>query len=174
MGGQPHELELIGVATIENSSHAALTHDHDAIAHTENLRHLRRDHEDSGAPGRETRNQAMDLGLRSHIDAARGFVEDQDARRCQQSSADKDLLLVPSAEGLNRFEEIRCLHPQSAGHGMTGGVQRSLPDEARRNKPLVKGSDFHIFLNAQGQEEPAQFPIFGEKGDASIDRRGRR
>ena len=41
---------------------------------------------------------AVDVGLRAHVDAVRGLVEDQDARLGREPLGEDDLLLVPAGE----------------------------------------------------------------------------
>ena len=75
-------------------------HDEDAVAHRDHLGQLGRDQQDAGPALDELVDQAVDLELRAHVDAARRLVEDDDLRRrlAHQPLPERDLLLVAAAE----------------------------------------------------------------------------
>ena len=69
-------------------------HHHDAIAHAQHFRHLRRDQNDAQAFGFKLVNQLVDLFLRPDVDAAGRFIKDQHLRTGHQAAGNRHLLLV--------------------------------------------------------------------------------
>src|SRR5215469_1878798 len=63
------QLLLRGVFSFEHAGDAACMHHRNTIAHTENLRHFRRDHENRKTLLREIDNEAVNLRFRANIDA---------------------------------------------------------------------------------------------------------
>ena len=76
----------------------ALAHHQDAVGQQQQLRHLRRHHDDAEPLRGELEDQPVDLLLGADVDAARRLVEQQDARLGRQPFADHDLLLVAAGE----------------------------------------------------------------------------
>jgi hypothetical protein len=60
--------------------HPAFVHHHDAIAHAQYFGQLRRNHQHRDPLTGELAHESVDLGLRADVDAARGFIEDQNLR----------------------------------------------------------------------------------------------
>ena len=96
-----------GIRAGELRVNAPAMHHHDAIAHAQQLRQLRRDHDDAGAARGQPIHQVVDLDLRADVDAARGLVEDEDAARARQPLPEHDLLLVAAAQLSNRLRGRR-------------------------------------------------------------------
>src|ERR1700730_18570538 len=92
--GEVPALYFIRLLALKDSRDAPLVHHHDAMAHAENLRHLRGDHQDSHALGDQTRNQLVDLGLGADVDPARWLIENQNLRTAEQPAAEQHLLLI--------------------------------------------------------------------------------
>jgi hypothetical protein len=64
------------------------------MAHAQNFRQFRRDHDDGFALLRQFIEQPVNLALCAYVDAARRLVKDQDVRVGGQPLADDDLLLI--------------------------------------------------------------------------------
>src|SRR5436190_16946649 len=114
--GELHDLDLIGFGAIEEPGHPPLVDDHDAIAHAENLRHLRRDHHDGDPLAGELAYEAMDLRLGADVDAARRLVEDEDLRLSEQPAGDQHLLLIAAGEVQDRLLHCRRLDAELRAH----------------------------------------------------------
>src|SRR5947209_3086947 len=76
---QRQNLLLRRLVARQDSGDGALVHHRDAVAHAQDLRQFRGDHQDRHALFGQLDNQPVDLGLRSYLDALRRFVEDQQA-----------------------------------------------------------------------------------------------
>src|SRR5207245_7348118 len=96
--GVGHDLFLRRVGAAELAADAALAHHDDPVAHAEDLRELRRDHDDPLALSRELVEQVVDLALRAHVDAPRGLVEDEDVGVRREPLGHGYLLLVSAGE----------------------------------------------------------------------------
>src|SRR6267142_4879097 len=70
-----HDALLRRLLGAEFGHEATLVHHVDAIAHAQQLGHLRRDHQDAFSLVRQLVDDGVDLVLCAHVDAARGLVE---------------------------------------------------------------------------------------------------
>ena len=77
---------------------APAAHHENAIAHPEQFGQLGGNHDDAGAGFRQAVHQVVDLDLGANVDAARGFVEDEDARIAGKPLAEHDFLLIAAAQ----------------------------------------------------------------------------
>jgi len=109
---QPHDRFLARRGALEHAGDLAVMHDHDPVAHAQDLGHLRRDHEDREAVLLEPVHEVVDLLLRAHIHAAGGLIEDQHLRRGDQPLGDRDLLLVPAGQEPHLLVLVRGLDRQ--------------------------------------------------------------
>ena len=75
------------------AEHAAMHHG-DAIAQRDELVEMARHEQHGLAAGAALVDQAMDLGAAAHVDAARGFVEQEHVDVVIQQASQRDLLLV--------------------------------------------------------------------------------
>ena len=96
-----HDLDLIRLGTVQKPSDVAIMHDHDSIAHSEDLRHFGRYHDHRETLPGQFRDQSVNFSFCAHVNAAGGLVEDQDLWRRQQPASNQGLLLVAAAEVLD-------------------------------------------------------------------------
>ena len=89
-----HDLLLRRLARVQRPRHAALAHHHDPMRHPQDLRQLRRDHDDRLAALRQVVQQPVDLLLGAHVDPPRRLVEDQDVAVLHEPLRDHHLLLI--------------------------------------------------------------------------------
>ena len=89
--GNP-SLRRLGAAHLRHDATGA--HHQNAVAHAEHFRQLARNHDDRHALRGKLAHQAMDLGFRADIDAARRLVHDQDARLGREPFRQADFLLI--------------------------------------------------------------------------------
>src|SRR5471030_1443887 len=74
-----------------------MKHGH-AIRHAHDFGQLRADQYNADALRREPVHELVDRVFRTDVDAARGFIEEQDLRFAEQPFADHDLLLITARE----------------------------------------------------------------------------
>ena len=79
----------------QNRGASAFAEYEDAVGDGEQFGKLAGGHDDRHALGRETSDQRVNLRLRADVDAARGFVEQQDFRVGQEPAREDALLLIP-------------------------------------------------------------------------------
>ena len=91
---QRQNLRLGGLGAIQGSGNCSTAHHGDAVAHSENLRKLGRDHQDSRALRGKIAHQCVDLGLRADVNPLRRLIQDEDRWFCRQPSAQGDFLLI--------------------------------------------------------------------------------
>src|SRR6185503_17892250 len=72
-----HHALLVGLRLRQLAGQPALVHHEHAVGHAEDLGQLARDHQDRDAAPGELAQQAVDLGLRADVDAARRLVDDE-------------------------------------------------------------------------------------------------
>ena len=73
--GKDHVLS--GFGPIKYFRYCSTVHYRDPVTHPEQLRHLRRDHQDRDALFGKLHHQFVDLSFRSDVDPLRGLVKDQ-------------------------------------------------------------------------------------------------
>jgi hypothetical protein len=130
-------------------------HNRDAIAHAQNLREFRRDHDDCEPLLCQIDHQAMDLRFGANIDALRRLVQDKHAGICCEPARESNLLLIPPGQR-NRFGikgrrfdseplHVRHRHPAllpaidhpAAGHGGQAGEGRILRNGHRQHHSVL-------------------------------------
>jgi hypothetical protein len=91
-----HNADLIRLGAVKKSGHVTIVHDHDAITHSENLRHFRRDHDDGETLAGKLGDQPVDFRLRADVDAARWLVQDQDLVGAGEANAIRPFCWLPA------------------------------------------------------------------------------
>ena len=152
---------------------AALAHDEDAVAHVEDLRQLRRDHQDRHAVGGELVHQAVDLGFGADVDAARRLVHDQDLRVQRQPLGDDDLLLIAAGEVEHLLLDRRRAHAQRVDHPPRQRPLRAEAHDAEAAQP-VEERERQVLADGQTEDQRLQLAIFRHQPDAEPDRVARR
>ena len=89
-------------------------HHHDAIAHAQHFRHLRRDQNDAQTFGFELVNQLVYLFLCPNIHAACRLIKDQYLRAGHQPAGYRDLLLITAGKQPNGLLHRRRFHVKQA------------------------------------------------------------
>lgn len=85
----------------------SLAHDEDAIGDLQELLQLRADHEDGVSGSRQLVHEMKNLRLGRNVDAAGGFVKENDTRAGQHPLGDDHLLLIAAAELARRWRLFR-------------------------------------------------------------------
>ena len=108
----------------------------------------------------------MHLGLRSHVDAARWFIDDQKAGPGVQPFRQHHLLLVAARQGADRHGQVRGLDVQLFAKGLRVGqfAQAVQPAEGARVFRQHRQGD--VGGDAFGQGKAQLAAIFRHIGDA--------
>ena len=86
------------LGTVEDAGDRPAVHYRDPVAHAEDFRQLRRDHQDRQAPLGQLAPSAVDLGLGADVHALRRLVEDEHGRLGRQPARQRDFLLVAARQ----------------------------------------------------------------------------
>src|SRR5690349_18647469 len=162
------DLRLGGVASLELAYDSTLPHDESAVADRERLLDLRGAGEDGHSLAGELAAESVDFRLRADVDAARGIVQDEQLRADGEPFGEEDLLLVPAAQGHDRFvhgvgRDAQPLHP------VTGyGPLFTLIHQATIHNP-VKDEQRGVAADRPVHEEPFVSAACGDVGDSLAD-----
>src|SRR5271166_2153967 len=169
--GELHDRHLIGVLAVDDAGHAPLVHDENAVAHAENLRQLRGNHQDRDALRGEFGDELVDLGLSADVDAARRLVEDEDAWACQQPAGDKHLLLVAAGEVDDGLLKVGGAHAQALLLLLTKRLDLALLDKAGAGVAVAQKRDLHVGHDVEQEKAAAFLAVFGQERHAGVHRR---
>ena len=100
---------LAGLVSRELGDDLALVHDQNPVAHAEDFRQLRRNHQNADAALGKLAHELINLELGPDVDTARRLVENDRRRRRLQPFREDDFLLIAAAQVLRL--ELR------GGHG---------------------------------------------------------
>ena len=146
-------------------------HHQDAIAHPEQLRQLRRNHDDPGPARGQPVHQVVDLDLRADIDPARRLVEDEHPAGAGQPFPEHDLLLVAAAQQPDRLGGRRLHAELVADRRRHVGLASPRQHAERCQPPAVRQRD--VARDGQAGDEPLGLAILREQADPARDRVGR-
>src|SRR5919204_51200 len=149
----------------EVARHAPPGHDQDAMAERENLRQLRRDQHNAHAGVGQAAHQLVDLRLGAHVDAARGLVDDQQARLPCQPHRQQDLLLVAAAQGADARSRAGRADVQRAQVILGHAAGRAVAHKAAAAERGQVGCR-DILHHRHQQEEPFLFALLRQIGNA--------
>src|SRR5438093_6721582 len=162
------DLLLSCLTSVKFPTDFPLMHHEDAIAHTQNFGHLRRNHDNRNAICSEPVHEVIDLFLCSHVDSTRRLVKNEDLRLTAQPFAQHDLLLISSAEIYHLLAESR-------------GFDMEVADEFS-GKPLLLGAAHnpklrnltdagktHIRHHGQSQNQALRLSILRQETDSRRD-----
>ena len=115
---------------------ATFAQDQDAVAEREQFRHLRAGDQDGDPLRRQLADEAIDLRLGAHVDAAGRLVEQQHARRRRQPLADHNLLLVAAGQSPGGLLRTRGADRQrlDGTQRQSGGLAALDQTEARQGR----------------------------------------
>src|SRR5580693_6214031 len=108
-----HDPHLGRILAVDDAGHSTFVHHEDPVAHPQDLRQLRRNHEHRHALHGQLGDQLVDLGLGADVDAPGRLVEDEDLRFGHQPARDQDFLLIAARKIDDRLFEIRRSHAQA-------------------------------------------------------------
>ncbi len=93
-----HDFFLMGVLRSQHPREAPFVEYGDAVGQAHDFGQLRADQDHADALGGQAVHELIDRILGAHVDAARGFIEDDHAGLAEQPLADGHLLLVAAGE----------------------------------------------------------------------------
>ena len=117
--------------TVDRGHDLAAPHDNHAVAHAQDLRHFRGDHDDAFSSLDQAVHNIVDLDLGAHVDTAGGLVEDVDIGVGVDPFADNDLLLVTAGQLSDDLVNGRRLDPQGLDVALAGLFDALLVEEAQ-------------------------------------------
>src|SRR5713226_5143410 len=171
-GSRRHDSLLGGLRTWELCRDYAFVHHQDAVAHAEDLFHLRGDHHDPYPSPCQRHHQPVDLDLGADVDAARRLSHEQHTRAGLQPLGHHHLLLCPPAQVAHDLLRRRHRHVEVV-HSL--GDERGLlrPRDEERTQPPDDGQG-DISAHAHRQHQTQPFAILGDQADAQRDSLRRR
>src|SRR5512140_1110848 len=90
------------------SDNAAIAHDHDAVAHRDQFRHVGRDHDDALTLLEQVDHDLVNLFLGADVDAPGGLVKAKDVSLGGKPFSQHDLLLIAAREEHHLLSDTRC------------------------------------------------------------------
>ena len=147
---------------------AAIAEDEDARAVAHDFVEFGRDEEDGEAVGAELGDELFDLGFGANVDAAGGFVEDDDGGLGGEPAGEEDLLLVAAGEIANGDLGIRGFDAEGADVVVAEFILFGAREGAGGAAFGLEGED-EVFANGEVREDALVFSVFGGEGEAVAD-----
>ena len=162
------DLELGGVCAVEVGDHLAFAHHEDPRAQPAELLDLRRHDHHAEALVRQVRDDPVQLGLRRHVDAARGLVEQQDPAPTEQPTGQHHLLLVPAGELARQTLTVVGRGLQGSELILRSGALGSHAQEHPLEPPEVGQRD--VLGQAPAEQQRLGLPVLGRQSQPGGDR----
>ena len=154
---------------LEAGRDAPFAHHQHPVGEPEDLRQLRRDHDDPATFRGQRLDQVVDLGLGADVDAARRLVEEQDLRARHDPAADDRLLLVAAAEVADRPVDRERPEVEALHHLLRLVAQRALADHAGgREAPERRQAD--VACDRAARNDAVALALLGQEADPGLDR----
>src|SRR5213593_1764461 len=167
-GRRRHDRLLGGLGAGELRGNHTFMHDQDAVAHAEDLFHLRGDHHDPHPAPRQRGHQPVDLHFRAHVDAARRFDHQQHAGSSLQPFGHYHLLLRAPAEVADDLFRRSHGHVEIVDRLADERRLVCAPDhECRPEAPQDRQGD--VGADAHREHQPQPLAILGDQADAQRD-----
>jgi hypothetical protein len=157
-----------GIALQRRHDGAAREH-RDAVAHADDLGQLARNHHDGLALLCELAHEPVDLGLRAHVDTARGLVEDQHLAVVAEPARNHHLLLVSARQRGHAALDARRLHADALGQFAGRLLLRPLPHEPR-TAMLAEVVHRDVEADREVGDQPLDLAALGQQADAVLQR----
>src|SRR6185312_3205903 len=110
---QVQDLLLRCICAIENADNPTFMHHSNAIAHAQDLRQLRGNHEHSHTLRREIADERMNLGFRADIDSLGRLIQDQNRWIRSEPAAQRNFLLITARKSTHGSVQRRSLDSES-------------------------------------------------------------
>ena len=146
----------------------------DAVGHAEHLRQLGRDHQHGDAAPGELGEQAVHLGLRADVDAARRLVDDEQRRVAREPLRQHDLLLVAARERPGRVRQLAVLQLQPESPSPRRIAARLRAGSSLPAANAVERGERDVALDREVHHQALLAAVLGDERDAGGHRRRRR
>ena len=158
------------ISALQRADDAAVAEHQGAMADVRDLLEIGRDQDHGEAARDRIRQQAIDLGLGTDVDAGGRIFQGQDAAADPQPARQHHLLLIAAGEGLDRCCRIVRLQgdPCAQANGLLGLVGRRPPDE--RAAAGSTGVEEHVLAHRQPERDRIGVAVARDKADAVPDR----
>src|SRR6185369_398885 len=150
------------LGTRQFAGHAALAHDIGAIAHGNDLGQLGTDHQHGRAVAHQLVEQREDLGLGPDVDAARGFIEQEQLRIGVEPLADHDLLLVAARQQADALHRAGCGDAQPLDQ-RAGDRHAPAWREPAAGKTVAQAGEQQVVGHRPYQRQPLGLAAFGNE-----------
>src|SRR5258708_3447155 len=163
-----HDFFLRRFGSLELADKSAFVHHVDAVADPEQFRHLRRYHDDGLASVGQLVDDAIDLVLRTDVDTARRFVQDQDFRVGKQPFRQHHLLLVAAGQVAGRLIDDGAADAHAVAI-IACYLQflHVVDDAGGRDTAEIGKRD--VLADVVGEQEAELLAILGDVGKTGVD-----
>ena len=155
--------------TVYVSHYLAAAHYNHAVAHAENLRHFRGNHDDAFTGLDQAVHDVVNLNLCTNVNAARGLVKDENIRFGVDPLADNHLLLVTAGKLADNFINRRRLDAQGADVLLPLFFDFLLVEERPVAEALHIRQD-QVVADALGKDKALALTVLREERNTRIDR----
>ena len=162
-----HDL-LLGGGAREFGNDGAVAHDEDAVGDLEELGEFGADHENGGAVAGKLVHEGEDFGFGGDVDAARGFVEEEDLRIAEKPLGDDNLLLVAAAEASDGLVDGGGADTETSAEAFGDDMLSSAADEAV-SRYAVEVGEGYVGADRHRKCETGSLTVFGDEADAGAD-----
>src|ERR1700722_1695088 len=124
----------------EHARDFARMHHGDAVAHSQDFRQLRRDHDNRHTTLGQADDEAVDFRLRSDVDSLCGLIEDKYGGLYGEPAGQRDLLLIAAGERASFGVDRMRFYAQALDVSARQGIFRSAMDEAMIDQAMAAHS----------------------------------
>lgn len=149
----------------------AAAQDDDAVGALDEFLDVGGDEQDGEALAGKVVDEALDLGLGTDVDAAGGFVEQQDLGLKAEPAGQQDLLLVASGEFADLLLGARGLDPQPLHEDVDDAVLLGAGDDAGAGEAGHRGQH-DVLADREAGHDAFGLAVLGEQADACPDGAG--
>ena len=156
---------LVGVLPVELGNDLAVPHHHDAVAGTDQFRHVGGDEQDRQALLGQFGDDPVDFGFGLNVDALGGLVEDEQPRVGRQPFGQHHLLLVAAGQRADRLIEAGELQL----HPLQGAGDQGQFETAADHSELGGLGDHRqggVVQDGEVLDDALPAPVLGDIGDA--------
>ena len=166
-GDAGHEAQEGGFAEVgagEFAGEAALAHHEDAAAEADEFGEFGGDDEDGFAFEGEFVEELVNFGLGADVDAAGGFVDDENVALAGDPFGEGDFLLVAAAEGGDGSFERRGFDAEALGEA-GGEVAFGVAADPAEAGELGERGEGGVLAAVHREDEALAFAVFGDEAE---------
>lgn len=149
----------------------AAAQDDDAVGALDEFLDVGGDEQDGEALAGEVVDEALDLGLGADVDAAGGFVEQQDLGLQAEPAGQQDLLLVAAGELADLLFGARRLDPQPLHEDLDDAVLLGAGDDTGAGEARHRGQH-DVLAHREAGDDAFGLAVLGQQADAGPDGTG--